>query len=204
MSGYVGVREQVEKDFHRALLRASVYRWTRKLRGSDTHNDRLLSFEEAKSLLVRSSQAYRGMRVVEVEKVTGSVGGYRDFDRNFLPRRRYMSERWSRVDSAYHKGVELPAISLYKVGDGYFVRDGNHRVSVACYHEVAAIDAEVVELRGQMRDDAAKSTTREAGSSPQVRRDPAQPRASWLHKVWRHLRPALSSPSSATPQRSSQ
>jgi hypothetical protein len=199
MSGYVGVGEQVDKDFHRALLKAALHSWKSKLRRSDTHNERLLSFEEAKSELVRSSQAYRGMRVVEVEKITGSVGRYRDFDTEFLPRKGYMGERWSRVDSAYHEGVELPAVSLYKIGDRYFVRDGNHRVSVARYHKVATIDAEVVELRGQMRDDAAKSTTREAGSSPQVPRDPAQPRAPWLHKVWRHLRPDLSSPSSATP-----
>jgi len=198
MSGYVGVGEQVDKDFHRALLKAALHSWKSKLRRSDTHNERLLSFEEAKSELVRSSQAYRGMRVVEVEKITGSVGRYRDFDTRFLPRKQYMGERWSRVDSAYHEGVELPAVSLFKIGDRYFVRDGNHRVSVARYHKVATIDAEVVELRGQMRDDAAKSTTREAGSSPQVPRHPAQPRASWLHKVWRHLRPDLSSPSSAT------
>jgi hypothetical protein len=62
-----------------------------------------------------------------------------------------MGERWSRVDSAYHEGVELPAVSLYKVGDEYYVRDGNHRVSVARYHGAAAIDAEVVEIRGRMR-----------------------------------------------------
>ena len=38
-------------------------------------------------------------------------------------------------------------MSLYKIGNAYFVRDGNHRVSVARYHGVAAIDAEVVEIR---------------------------------------------------------
>jgi hypothetical protein len=199
MTGYVDLGEQVDKDFHRALLKASLHGWKSKLSRSHTHNERLLSFEEAKSEQVCSSQAYRGMRIVEVEKITGSVGRYRDFDMNFLPRKQYMGKRWSRVDSAYHEGVELPAVSLYKIGDEYFVRDGNHRVSVARYHGVATIDAEVVELRGQMRDDAAKSTTREARSSPQVPRDPAQPRASWLHKVWRRLRPDLSSPSSATP-----
>ena len=95
------------------------------------------------------------MRTVEVERITGSVGRYKDFDRFFLPRKRSMGERWSRVDSAYHQGVELPAVSLYKVGDEYFVVDGNHRVSVAKYHNVVAIDAEVVEIRGRLRTDAA-------------------------------------------------
>lgn len=190
MSGYVGVREQVDKDFHRALLKASLHRWKERLR-RDTQHECLLSFEEAKSALVRSSQAYRGMRTVEVEKITGSVGRYRDFDGSFLPHKKSMSERWSRVDSAYHRGVELPAVSLYKIGEAYFVRDGNHRVSVARYHRVAAIDAEVVELRGQMRTDAAQSTKREAGSSLQVAQDPTQPRASWLHNLWQRTRPGL-------------
>jgi hypothetical protein len=35
---------------------------------------------------------------------------------------------------------------LFKVGDEYFVEDGNHRVSVARYQGVEMIDAEVVEL----------------------------------------------------------
>lgn len=38
-------------------------------------------------------------------------------------------------------------MSLYKMGDAYFVNDGNHRVSVARYHGVESIDAEVVTFR---------------------------------------------------------
>src|SRR5829696_8853233 len=144
MIAYIGVQEQVEKDFHRALLKASLHRWKGRLH-RDSDRERLLSFDEAKRNLARWSQAYQGMRIVEVEKITGSVGRYRDFDRFFLPRKQSMSTRWRRVDRAYHQGVELPAVSLYKIGEAYFVRDGNHRVSVARYHGVAAIDAEVVE-----------------------------------------------------------
>ena len=58
-------------------------------------------------------------------------------------------------------GVELPAVSLYKIGDSYFVRDGNHRVSVAKFHKAAVIDAEVVEIRGYARKDAASSRKRQ-------------------------------------------
>jgi len=120
----------------------------------------LLSFEEAKGTLARWSQANRGMRTVEVEKITGSVGRYRDFDASFLPLRESIAHRGSRIDRAYHRGDELPAVSLYKIRDAYFVRDGNHRVSVARYHGVAAIDAEVVEIRGQMRTDPARRAAR--------------------------------------------
>ena len=159
MIGYVAVLEQVDKDFHRALLKASWHRWKDRLRRNLAH-ERLLSFDEAKGTLAQWNQVYRGMRVVEVEKITGSVGRYKDFDESFLPKRKSMSQRWSRVDRAYHQGVELPAISLYKIGEAYFVRDGNHRVSVAKYHKAAAIDAEVVEIRGQMRTHAAHRTAR--------------------------------------------
>jgi hypothetical protein len=156
MIGYVGVDEQVDKDFHRALWRASVHRLRdRVLRRSV--RDRVLPFEEAKSALTRWSQVYRGMRTVEVEKIVGSVGRCRDFDESFLPVKVTMSQRWGRVDRAYHQGVELPAVSLYKIGDTYFVRDGNHRVSVARYHGAAAIDAEVVEISGRMRTIDAQS-----------------------------------------------
>jgi hypothetical protein len=42
--------------------------------------------------------------------------------------------------------VILPPVKLYKVGDIYFVYDGNHRVSVAKKTGVKYIDAEVIEF----------------------------------------------------------
>jgi hypothetical protein len=155
MIGYVGVDEQVDKDFHRALWRATLHRLRdRVLRRSVSGH--VLSFEEARGALARWSQAYRGMGTVEVEKIVGSVGRCHDFDGSFLPRKQSMNARWGRVDSAYHQGIGLPAVSLYKIGDRYFVVDGNHRVSVARYHGVAAIDAEVVEIKGRPRADVAR------------------------------------------------
>ena len=107
------------------------------------------------------------MKTVEVEKIVGSVGRCRDFDESFLPVRISVSGRWSRVDRAYHQGIELPAVSLYKIGDAYFVRDGNHRVSVARYHGAAAIDAEVVEIKGRLRT---KVVQPETGSAAMPKR----------------------------------
>jgi hypothetical protein len=166
MIGYVAVDEQVDKDFHRALLKVSLHRMWDRMRRRSAH-EHLLAFEEANAALENSSQAcLPGIRSVEVEKIVGSVGRYKDFDRDFLPRKKYMCQRWSRVDCAYHEGVELPTVSLYKIGEAYFVSDGNHRVSVAKYHKAAAIDAEVVEIRGQMRTDAAHRVARTADTRP--------------------------------------
>jgi hypothetical protein len=181
MTGYVRVDEQVEKDFDRALLKASLHRFRNRLR-RDCARDHLLTFDEAKGTLVQWSQAYQGMRTVDVEKITGSVGRYQDFDGSFLPLKRNMANRWGRIDRAYHRGDELPAVSLYKIGDAYFVRDGNHRVSVAKYHKVAAIDAEVVEIRGQART---------AGTPTHRPQQAPEPGASPLHDPWRRLRPGL-------------
>ncbi len=160
MIGYVGVDEQVDKDFHRAIRRAAIHRLSNRVFRRLTHGH-VLSFEDAKGALTRWSQVYRGMKTVEVEKIVGSVGRCRDFDDSFLPLKVSMSARWGRVDRAYHQGVELPAVSLYKIGENYFVRDGNHRVSVARYHGAVAIDAEVVEIRGRTH---AKDAQPEAGS----------------------------------------
>ena len=191
MTGYVRVEEQVEKDSDRARLKASLHRLRNYLRRSSAR-DRLLSFEEAKSALTQWSQAYRGMRIVEVEKITGSVGRYEDFDGSFLPLKVSMGERWGRIDRAYHRGDELPAVSLYKVGEAYFVRDGNHRVSVAKYHKVATIDAEVVELRGQMRPDAAQRSGRMEGTHRPPH--PQELGPSWVHNLWERLRPGVLRP----------
>ncbi len=68
------------------------------------------------------------------------------------------SERWGRINRAYHRGEESPEVSLYKIDETYFIRDGDNRISVTKYHQVAAIDAEVVELRGQMRTEAMHRT----------------------------------------------
>jgi hypothetical protein len=193
MIGYVGVQEQVDKDFHRALLKASLHRWKDRLH-RDLVEEHLLSFHEAKGALAQWGQVYLGMKIVEIDKITGGVGRYRDFDRSFLPNKKSMSQRWSRVDRAYHQGVELPAVSLYKIGEAYFVRDGNHRVSVAKYHNAAAIDAEVVEIRGRMRTDAAQRSAGSVGPQAERLQHAPEPSASPLHNLWRRLRPALLRP----------
>jgi hypothetical protein len=109
--------------------------------------DRLLSFDEVRKAFGVANRFYLGRKVVEVSKIVGSVGRHGEFDRNFMPAKSSLSYRWKRVDGALRRGVELPAVSLYKIGDAYFVEDGNHRVSVARYQGVEMIDAEVTEFR---------------------------------------------------------
>jgi hypothetical protein len=121
---------QADKNFSRARRRAFLRRIGAYLR-KDPGSNQLLYFDEVKSALGAVEQVYLGMRTVEVAKIVGSVGRHRDFDRAFLPSKGDLGTRWKRIDEMMHRAEELPPISLYKIGDAYFVRDGNHRVSVA-------------------------------------------------------------------------
>jgi hypothetical protein len=57
-----------------------------------------------------------------------------------------MEVRWKRVDGAFRRGVNLQPVTLCRLGDAYFVEDGNHRVSVARYHGVEWMEACVTHL----------------------------------------------------------
>jgi hypothetical protein len=145
MIGYMDIEEQVDYDFTRAVRRSFVHRVGARLRG-DPSSSRAPSFEEAARVLGARNKLRLGRRVVDVEKVVGSVGRFKDFDGEFLPIRRSVGERWKRVDKAFHLGVDLPPVVLYKIGEGYYVLDGNHRISVARFQGVRWIEAEVTRL----------------------------------------------------------
>lgn len=106
----------------------------------------LLSFEDIRARLRLSQESYRGLQDIALDKIRGSVGRYRDFNSSFLPRSNDMQERWSRVYAVASGMMGLPPIEVYQVGDVYFVRDGNHRVSVAKEMGAKTIQAHVTEL----------------------------------------------------------
>ena len=87
------------------------------------------------------------IRWVNTTQLVGSVGKHEQFDQNFMPLANASPERWKRIDRAFRLGQELPAVSLMQLGGAYFVSDGNHRVSVARFHGVEWIDAEVTEVK---------------------------------------------------------
>jgi hypothetical protein len=146
--------EQSDRDFSRARRKAFLRRIGAYLR-RDPGSNQLLAFDEVKGALGAVSQVYLGMREVPVSKIVGSVGRHRDFDRAFLPSKPDLGTRWRRIDEIMDRGEELPPVSLYKIGDAYFVQDGNHRVSVARQRGVEMIDAEVIELRSRVPLDSA-------------------------------------------------
>jgi hypothetical protein len=120
------------------------------------NSNRLLSLGEATEALGPWRQTYfLGRQAVPVERIVGSEGRYADFDDEFLPLKCSSEERWRSVYAALRRHEELPPVSLLKVGDAYFVRDGNHRVSVARWLGAEALDAEVAEVRAAVPIEAA-------------------------------------------------
>jgi hypothetical protein len=110
------------------------------------HASTLVSFDAVRGRLRTASEIQRGTEFIPVEAIVGSVGRYRDFTRDFLPRDEALEERWRRIDEALNRLETLPPIDVYKLGDVYFVRDGNHRVSVARANGLKAIEANVAEI----------------------------------------------------------
>jgi hypothetical protein len=143
MIGFMSVEAQVEADFDRARRRAFYGRVAARLRRECS---RLLAFDEVKEGPLAHNRRRLGLRDVKVSKIVGSVGRHEAFDRSFMPTKATLAERWKRVDRAFHRGLDLPAVRLYKMGDSYFVEDGNHRVSVARYQGVETIEADVTEF----------------------------------------------------------
>lgn len=114
----------------------------------------LLPFDEVRKRLPITGQHYIGLKQIPVDEIVGSVGRYQDFDRAFLPRQTSTSGRWMSIDRAHLQDIILPPIDVYKLGSAYFVKDGNHRVSVARERGQAFIDAYVTEVDAPVPIDA--------------------------------------------------
>ncbi len=136
MVGYMSLEEQVDKDFTHARRKALLKRIGARLRRDGASDGLLLCYEDLRKVPGALGRVYRGMKTVPVAEIVGSVGRCSEFDGSFMPAKSSAEERWKRIDRAFHRGEELPPVSLYKVGSFYFVLDGHHRVSVACYHGV--------------------------------------------------------------------
>jgi hypothetical protein len=138
----MNLEDQVDLDFTLARRRARLGRLKALLLRRSTRAT-LLSPEELRRTVPASGAMYRGRRTVEVSSIVGSLGKHNQFDQNFMPLFKASSEKWKRIDRAFRFGQELALVSLLELGGDYFVNDGNYRVSVARFHGVEWIDAEV-------------------------------------------------------------
>ena len=127
MEGPAQLSAAVE-DFRRARRKASLEQVLARLTGKTID---LLSYEDVRRKLRATSGVSQDLREIPLDAIIGSVGRYADFTRSFLPRKDSDEGRWARVKVAVDDLSGLPPIEVYQVGEAYFVRDGNHRVSIA-------------------------------------------------------------------------
>jgi len=135
-SGYI----DAERAFRRAARARRRAMWLRRLRGGAS--DALAVFDERR--LSRAYPSLHGIAEIPLCSIRGTLEPSRasQFDGEFRPAP-IARRRWERVWLAERDGGALPPISVTPVGDGYAVRDGHHRVSVARARGALTIDATV-------------------------------------------------------------
>ncbi len=132
-----------QRRFDDARWAANVNQLVRMLAHQRTT---LVPFDDVRSRLESAPVIPRGTQIIPLDSVVGSVERYHDFTGEFLPRNEELRARWQRLDQATRRMETIPPIDVYKLGDLYFVRDGNHRVSVARFNRLAHIEANVTEI----------------------------------------------------------
>lgn len=139
---------QSEEDFNKAHTKAFINEIQHLLSPEEAS---LISLNDVKQMIKSNAETYIGMKVIPIDKIVGSEGRYKDFDNRFFPKSTHLKNRWQHVDEAAIKDITLPPIKVYELAGLYFVRDGNHRVSVAKARGTEFIDAEVVSLQSEIK-----------------------------------------------------
>lgn len=124
-------------------------RFIKKLFGTDkasTTSDHISSFNEEQAKEEDVQFIDHGVQTIPVEKITGSVGKYYDFDSKFRPKQHVSSTRFNDIKKIMRQGGRLPMVNLYQIRNDYYVLDGNHRVAAAKALGQTEIRAKVVEL----------------------------------------------------------
>ena len=141
------IKRQAAEDFSKARAKEIL---TQIMYFLDSRKNKLLSLNDVREILKPKSESYKGLKTIPTNLIIGSEGRYQDFNKYFLPKSEHLRRRWERVDEARLSDIALPPIQLYEIGGVYFVRDGNHRVSVAKAQGVEMVDAELISLSTEL------------------------------------------------------
>lgn len=131
------------RDFRSAQRRAILEQIVSRLKG---HPADLLPYEEVRAMLRGEQTGQRNLRDIPLDAIVGSVGRYNDFTRSFMPKGTVSRQRWANVQIEMTSLEGVRPIEVYQIGEVYFVKDGNHRVSVARQLGSDHIEAYVTEI----------------------------------------------------------
>jgi nucleotide-binding universal stress UspA family protein len=111
--------------------------------------NQLRCFKQDAERAGRLTQRNLGVRTVEVARIVGSVDRCNELGLDFRPpprrRRKHDEDRFKRIRDAVERSAALPAIDVFKLGFGYYVLDGHHRLAAAILNGQVEVDANVVE-----------------------------------------------------------
>ena len=127
----------------RARRRATIMRVLRR----EPEACQRLAVYDPRQIRRRGAAGGRRIREIPLGAINGTLEPTRAtlFDGQFRPTPAART-RWERVWLAEHRGAVLPPISVVPVDDGFAIRDGHHRVSVARARGALTIDASVESL----------------------------------------------------------
>jgi hypothetical protein len=135
-----------QDDFSRARRSQLLAELGRRLRRDPDDVALILPFREVVEALGMDGEVELGLQVIQLDSIVGTVDRTHDFDRGFRPTTPRVRGRWQRIAAAQRRGESFPPISVYRIGDLHFVRDGHHRVSVAKSLGREDIDAYVTKV----------------------------------------------------------
>jgi len=142
-----------QDDFSRARRSQLLAELGRRLRREPDDVGLILPFDEVVEALGFVGETQLGLETIPLDSMVGTVDRTRDFDRGFRPTTPRVRGRWQRIAAAQRRGEAFPPISVYRIGDLHFVRDGHHRVSVAKSLGRDDIDAYVTLVRTRIGTD---------------------------------------------------
>jgi len=137
-------RLEAEHRFLRLGRERRLAERKRRLRRQPRDGDELVYLATDTGWAAAAQRHARGVQPIAIESIVRAVDAHKAsaFDRCFRPPS-WSQERWTLMCLAAQRGAQLPPISVYRVGNEHFVRDGHHRVSVARALGVTAIDADL-------------------------------------------------------------
>lgn len=134
-----------QEDYKKARKRAAIQELLARLSGRP-QDASLLSYDDVRQRLQAIEKSSEHLADIPLDAIVGSVGRYHDFTRKFLPKKSVDQDRWARIMATTLGLSGLPPIEVYRIGDVYFVKDGNHRVSVARQQGNTSIQALIIDV----------------------------------------------------------
>lgn len=131
---------EFEKAYQIGRRKVFPLRWTKDI-------NLVLSLDQLLLAVKPGNSFYSGVQDIPVNKIIGTENRANDFSKGFYPIKREMRSRWTTIRNLLLAQKISDAITVFEYGGYYFVRDGNHRVSVAKTNDIDFLNADVTTLQ---------------------------------------------------------